>query len=357
MLNITETTTFELDSLPDVEAIRASDFELDSLPDAEAIRASDPLHMDQLFEGSIIPSLNEQGDILSLSILLRQYLPTIDSLAGYPDIQIHALARDLGILVGSITRFTNPFSVVPELQEVYQVLYQRRGMSPFHTVYDYGLWNPKGNRRRRFTDTRQEAAFIASVETGMQALHNSLSYLVEDVNVEAILNARAAFDPMVAAIIQVMKDVGGEFFAKELRPFFNPITLEDRLIEAPGGAQMPILLIDHLLWASDTSDVRYIDYRNKNLAYLPASLRIYILQTSGVPSIIRRVGPHDEHMRQAISKFIMVLASFRKPHEKLARDSFGHRGVDEIGSGGYQPDILTHINDLTYQQIRAVRYI
>lgn len=315
---------------------------------------ADPFSLNSNFAEGNIASMNEAKDSNSLVNLTRSATQIASTLGVENPVAVHAVSRDLGILLGSIARIDiNPLEIVPGLESVLQRIRDYRGMSPYHTVFDYALWNPSDERRRAFTSTKQERVFIEQVNLGLLSLFK-VNTILKNVDLESfdaasqIEQAVIEFQPMIRAIPEVMRRVGAKFFAETMRPFFNPIILDGVMYEGPGGAQMPIILTDQIIWAGQEIPAFYADFVKRNLVYLPVALKEKIESNLQIPFVeqIANLDSKDPR-RLAVNKFLTALISFRKPHEKLARDSFGHRQEEAVGSGGYTPDLLSELINLT----------
>lgn len=320
----------------------------------DGVLRADPISLDSTFIKGDIESMNNAKDSNSLINLARITTETTLTLGVKHPVHVHAIARDLGILIGSIARLDiNPIETVPGLESVLQRIRDYRGMSPYHTVFDYALWDPSDERRRTFTKSEQEIVFIEQVNLGLLSLFE-VNAILKNIDLESsdaaskIEQAVIKFQPMIRAIPEVMRRVGAKFFAETMRPFFNPITLDGVVYEGPGGAQMPIILTDQIIWAGKEIPTFYADFVKRNLAYLPVVLKNQIESNLQIP-FVEQISSLDSKapLRLAVNKFLTALISFRKPHEKLARDSFGHRQEAAVGSGGYTPDLLAELINLT----------
>jgi monodechloroaminopyrrolnitrin synthase len=94
---------------------------------------------------------------------------------------------------------------------------------------------------------------------------------------------------MVDAIFAVGKIVSPDVFTFKLRPFFDPKTVGGRTYFASGGAQMPVTMVDLLLWGIGETDKTCLMYWNENFQYLPNSYRSKIETISRGTSIVPSV--------------------------------------------------------------------
>ena len=56
---------------------------------------------------------------------------------------------------------------------------------------------------------------------------------------------------------RVLLGVSPEFFARELRPYFEDVHVAGRLYMGPAAAHIPLFLVDVLLWASDRGGAQF----------------------------------------------------------------------------------------------------
>jgi Domain of unknown function (DUF1864) len=59
---------------------------------------------------------------------------------------------------------------------------------------------------------------------------------------------------MIDSMNLVIKNVKPAFFARELRPYLEAVEVDGRPYLGPAAAQVPMWLVDELLWASDRND-------------------------------------------------------------------------------------------------------
>src|SRR5262249_38221878 len=116
---------------------------------------------------------------------------------------------------------------------------------------------------------------------------------------------------------------------------------------ASGGAQMPILIVDLILWGLGCHEQEYNGYVDDNLQYSPFLLRERVKTFGGKLSIIESVneavrrGVREENKRYALASiraligFTDTLLRYRGPHFNVAKKNFDLRPKGSVGSGGY----------------------
>lgn len=279
------------------------------------------------------------------------------------EVSAMAAARDLNMIASAITRFGLPLHHFPHLEEMLLTLAEITHEVPTDTVFGYGLRNPSGPRQRSFTKTKEESLFIESFSDGMVGLVAAIAGL-ETVQCMEITNPR--FPELMAessqhlrlmqqAIADVRRAVTPDFFTRKLRPFFDPKTIRGRTYFASGGAQMPVTMIDLILWGVEDTDRTYIAYRNENLQYLPRAYRSKIEVIMSKPSIVRSVFAQvnagfsfsvanvAQDSIRSLQDIADALLSFRAPHLAVAKANLRIRATGAVGSGGYDAEILQYL--------------
>jgi|SRR3989344_803527 len=336
--------------------------EIQSSINFAAVAEADPACLDDKFRDGVVAQMNISKDARGLLKLAETSVATL--VGKEADLTVEekwAVIRDCGILIGSLIRNgVNPIVEVNGLGRLSSNIGNETRMPPYHTVFHYTTVNPRGERERSFTGSGQEKIFIEQVRIGTDSFMESANQLFPVFTGDVGLETQEAIDRIamasislnigIATVPRVMKEVGAEYFARVMRPFFNQMEIGGEVYDAPGGAQMPLLAVDHVLWASDTAESDYVLFREKNLKYLPPFIRENILKTLGWPSIKSKVdsgGLMNNPVGKSLDQIITRLLSFRKAHEKLARDSFAYRSSDALGSGGATPDLLQDLSRIT----------
>lgn len=311
-----------------------------------------------------IRRLNTAGDAQEAS---RTSLVALDKLHHFqvnnPNQPPRALVREAGIFIGTYLRYNLTLDF-PEEQITYTPT-TPAGQSPYHTVYDYA---PLTGPYLSFTNTPQELAFQEAVRAGTIsmtqtaiALENIHTNGVTDPKSEALAKrAMASYTTSVNSITAVIRSVGGEFFARSMRPFFNPLRLNDRSYDAPGGSQLPQIFIDQILFACDLDSQDFRHHHRQNLCYLPTVVQAKTLAFDTKPSLLslyeeaHRLGQKTyglDHLKDLVA----TIYSMRRAHLRLASDSFSHRNQGAKGSGGQDPTFLDSLTDITHLQLQRAK--
>lgn len=331
----------------------------------QSVSTLDPLGFDMYFESGQFVQISQaaNGRLVRNFIgeAVSQIQPTfIQSLR---EIESMAAARDLNMIASVATRFEIPMRELPTLEELLLLLATRTNEVPTDTVFGYGTRNPPGTRRRSFTKSKEENLFIDSFSKGMSSITPSLAGL-ETVQSMDITNPRFSalvvestghFSEMQSSILEVREHITPEFFTHNLRPFFEPKTLRGNTYFAAGGAQMPVTMVDLILWGVEDTDRTYVGYRNENLRYLPRSYRSKVEVITSSPSILSQIteqvasGLHLSGQERALEsitslrQFADQIIKFRAPHLAIAKANMRIRSTDAVGSGGYDVRILEYL--------------
>lgn len=343
------------------------------------IASLDPLAIDDIIK--TLPKLNEQKDTIALVLMLVDMLPYTATAANFDCYQACAAMRDIGILLGSLKRHkVEPVNVIPDLEEKLNLLASKTSLPPRDTLLHYTVWNPQGERLRTYTGSADEKQLIESVRIAMQPLIMAIYYLktlhVIPINLlefnvicEQVL---IYFSQMVKGVVHAKKNVSPHYFAQELRFYFDPIILNQREYLGPGAVEMPVFVFDHLLWGADCKDEAYVDFKYTYLPYIQNHVRDIFKEFEGKESLVTKLvnslqgEPFNENVvlsAKALLKLFTMLKSFRMPHKKLADEAYAHskmasdtphsvsadKEARTKGSGGYSPQILDYILQLTLE--------
>jgi hypothetical protein len=236
-------------------------------------------------------------------------------------------------------------------------------MIPRDTVYHYTLWNPEGRRRRRYTDHPMELHLIAAVAHTLPDICEAVDRAfalphadLDDVSTALTISAIAlAAGRLVHVIDEVLANVTGVFFATQLRPFFEPITIGESEYFGPAAAHVPVALLDLCLWASDADCPDYAQFwRTSSIYGLPGwDTRAAVLEQR--PSLTTRLRRHHREASptvlssaEAMARSLRALLEFRAKHLKLAKSAYDPALTDfQQGSGGETISFLESVVELT----------
>ncbi|MGL4759472.1 MAG: monodechloroaminopyrrolnitrin synthase PrnB family protein [Patescibacteria group bacterium] len=273
----------------------------------------------------------------------------------------YCFLRDFGMLFATLKRYNIDLTDFPKFEYVLDISSKQLDEVPRDTVFTYGPMNSL-EQRRTFTNLKEENFFIDSFSEGMESLfnciealksaHKSLSSHYDDQTIAFHLNeANIAFRGMVTAIKQVHIKVPAQIFTNDLRPFFDPYAIKDKSYLAPGGAGMPVLIVDQILWSNEYWSDLYSGYFQTNLEYLPSCFRKASDGFVGQPTIRQLIEEKELKISSiAFCELCQTLLLFRGIHKKVADSNFKLRPDGSLGSGGHTPDeILKLLIDKTFE--------
>jgi hypothetical protein len=343
--------------------------------DSRQVRALDPLDADELFRR--LPAMNAAADVPALTGALRRLTDNATRALDGNVYRCRAVMRDLGFLLGSVKRHgVEPVVEVPEVEPVLLRLAERADVVPRDTVHHYSVWNPHGERQRSYTGTSEETALIDSVRLSLPRLAQAVELCVPLVEAELaspeFLTAMGGFRADLASLDEsielVIDRVSPEFFARELRPYFDEVVVGGRTWRGGAGAGLPVPLLDLTLWAADHGEPGYETFWREGMPYaLPEWRRLYPRLATG-PSLVTRVtaaladagaGPLDARLwsaATAVEQSLRALLIFRAKHVTVARRSYQEDvRLFPLGSSGGSVELLTSIVRLTRDNALAVR--
>jgi hypothetical protein len=338
----------------------------------DKIQSLDPLNFDHALP--VLHELNREGNTHEIIQLLYRHLPVPDRLDGFGYEEAIASMRDLGIFIGVLKKHgIEPVDVVPELEYVLLVLMVKTGLPPRDTLIHYTAWNPSDERIRTYTGLEDEKQLIESVKIAYPSLLEAIRLLEETHQIplndpafaEHCNTVREMLEGMVRGIVLAKRKVSPEVFANELRFYYDAIKVDyNNRYMGPGAVEMPMFLIDHLLWSCDCDDEVYADFKKGYLNYNLPVVRDVYHRFDQKPSLTTRMSnafaedPSMEHFNSALalSDLFTVLKSFRMPHKKVAESAYQHQDDNhhQKGSGGYAVDILQHIIDLQQRKTASL---
>ncbi|TWP54018.1 DUF1864 family protein [Lentzea tibetensis] len=310
--------------------------------------------------------------------VLRNALPSIEEVATASLPDLLAMMRDLGILLGSVKRHgVEPVAVAPELEEVLPLIARRSGMViPRDTIYHYVLWNPVGPRERLYTGLPMERMLMSAVRVALPMLSTAVDVCtsLDDATPGELAFATSVNE--LATLVGTMRDsmdlvianVGPEFFARTMRPYFQDIRVGDDTWLGPAAAHVPVALIDLRVWASDHADDCYLDFVDHSAWYALERWRPLYRDWQRGPSLVSRVVEAlERHPRQdvpyvinasaeALCRTMRALTVFRGKHLSIAREAYApDTGLYELGSGGGSVALLENVMNQARDMATLVR--
>ncbi|MEV7617221.1 monodechloroaminopyrrolnitrin synthase PrnB family protein [Streptomyces sp. NPDC089799] len=345
-----------------------ADIDVTSEERNEAVRRLDPLRLDEDLRS--LAKMNEAADVAALARVLGEALPCEDIVSAFTVPECLAAMRDLGMYLGSLKRHgVSAFEAVPGATRCFQLLGLRTRMIPRDTVYHYTCWNPEGDRERLYSGQQMERSLIGAVRRCIPDLAHAVAVgrsLQDDgdpygpAHAEKLLCLAAHVTAADRAMGDVMANVTPEFFALELRPFFEDVHIAGRRYMGPAAAHIPLFLIDLLLWASDRGSPEYLDFCHEVALHTLPDWQERYAEWARMPSLTSRIaealcgpcaqsGPDPlESGARGLRQALRSLTAFRGKHLVMARRAY-HEEVRlyELGSGGGSVGLLEDILTLT----------
>lgn len=320
----------------------------------------DPLRADEVL--AHLPVMNARGDVLALTRALADLLPSDYHLSRLRTDECVAAMRDLGMFLGSLRRHgVEPADVVAELEPVLLELGRRTRMTPRDTVYHYTYWNPVGVRRRTYTGDPEESALIDSTRITLGPLADAVELCrqLSVMDVEDMSGPLCALATHVRSFGESMRTLRGrltpEYFAATMRPYFQPVRVGGRPYAGPAGSQVPLFLVDIVVWAADQGSPEFTEFHQHATPYLVPAWRDLPDRWTRTPSVVTRIAaamrlrdPAAEQTARACADVLRALIEFRGKHIVFARKAYDPDiGLFPSGSGGGTVRLLDTILHLT----------
>jgi len=329
-----------------------------------SVSGLDPFNLDYCFEAEFASMANMSTPNEMFNFVEKHFSGfTLHDLTNLNEVAAMAATRDVSMFCSALAKFGVTMGEIPILETILVQLSSKTREVPADTVFSYGPRNPKGGRRRMFTSTPEEELFIQSFVDGMEGLIIVLACLEVLQNMDICdpfysqyaIEASDGMKKMVNSMVKVRKIITPEIFTYTLRPFFEPKSICGKTYFAPGGAQMPVTMIDLLLWGVGETDKFCLSYWNENFKYLPASYRskieIITRGSSIVPSVVHRISKGVKPVMvsnavasvEALLELFDQIMFFRAPHLGVAKANMKIRQQGALGSGGYDSYILQYL--------------
>ncbi|NIE55333.1 MULTISPECIES: monodechloroaminopyrrolnitrin synthase PrnB family protein [unclassified Burkholderia] len=336
-----------------------------------AVAACDPLQARALVLQ--LPGLNRKKDVPGIVGLLREFLPAHGVPPGWGFVEAAAAMRDIGFFLGSLKRHGHePVDVVPGLEPVLLDLARATDLPPRETLLHVTVWNPAtADAQRSYSGLDDETHLLESVRISMASLEAAIALTVGLCDVplrspafeEGCVELAACLQKMVESIVYAYRFISPQVFYDELRPFYEPIRVGGLSYLGPGAVEMPLFVLEHVLWGSQSDHPAYREFKETYLPYVLPAFRAVYARFAGEPSLVDHALADAQQARArgepvgaglaALERIFEVLLHFRAPHLKLAERTYeaGQSGPT-IGSGGYAPSMLGDLLTLT----RAARF-
>lgn len=328
------------------------------------VAAADPLGCDEFFAREFV-SLNRDGAASGLAQRLSHAARLAAGIVRPARVDALAALRDLGMMTAALVRAGAPQEDLSEARSALTRMGRMAAEVPRDTVYSYGPRNPAGPRERHFTDTSDERAFIESFRQGANTIGETIAALMpacqmtlDDPRLPAAIDLAAeSLRRLVDTMIRVRTEVRPAVFTGEIRPFFEIIEVDGRAYVAPGGAQLPMLPVDLMVWADRIPQIQLYRYLRENVEYYPRQYRELVRFLEGRPSLLLRLessrsAPTTVQVAKSLEALISQLTRFRHPHRKVTQDNMRLRTY-----GSYQTEVLDQLVENTnaaHARVKAV---
>lgn len=332
----------------------------------EATQHADPLRADSWLPETL-PILNQtenkQG-LIQLLVILGNALPAIERLTAD---EAWAAIRDLGFVMGAIKRCgVEPVPLLPGFETVLLELARKaQCQHPRDNVFTLTVANPVGSRRRTYSGTPSEHAFIDAVGRSIKAMDACVAELVklfaiplsEPQFAEHLETACNHFRRVTDALVQSHKTVDPCWFSNEFVRNLKSIDIDGSPRHGPSANQSPMLLIDWFLFGA--SNEHYHEQFHALSLHLRPIHHQWLAEFATNPgmSLIEWVNQNYKTVESSASRQVLqglmdllkAIRIFRYPHRKIALNSFALRSKEQqIGSGGMSPDAdLKQFEDFT----------
>ncbi|GEM_PF-1692065 len=332
----------------------------------ERVREYDPLEADEFFK-TRFRELNESRNMEELLQEAISLSKRTDAFLASPHTreQLFAVHRDFCFLTTALGVRGVDIEAHPEIRDTARRLIELTGESPRDSVYTYIFRNPPGERLRTFSSSEHERALLRGFQIGMDSLFLAIE------SAEQLSRTPENSAEYVSLCEKIVTGLGGmvegmrearnippDVFMNSIRPYSDPIKFEGKEYFGPGGAQVPIYLVDLLLWSSDSNQEWYNSHITHSAANGPRVYREFAAQLLGKPSALSKLLQHghggENASAQSLRKCLLFLRKFRLTHFKVAKSTFAIRGEDAIGSSGSAVTILEQINNALEEAIARV---
>jgi len=246
----------------------------------------------------------------------------------------------------------------------------------------YGDHNPQDERARLFTGTVEERALYRGLALGESRLDDLLDELAVIATAPLGRPGPAAaadrltglWQPMIDAARLMRKARVAPVMAVDIAPWVsNVLTIDGQDYRGPTAAQLPVVLVDWLLWGCDVDDPRYVEYFLYYFAEQPWRRRWLVEQvlacTEGRSLVTRweqdadRIAPRHRaaarRTRAGLDALLTRMIGFRVSHLRFAKPSLPEReaGDRSWGSGQFDPEMLDRLlghTERAQARLRAV---
>lgn len=332
----------------------------------------DPLNLDgDLFH---LPEYNAKANTLMICQLGKKAVGNFRKAGIENREEAYAALRDLDFITSSLDRHgLKPMAEVDGLEDAMLWAGFVGDSVPRGTITTYAGVNPDGERRRSFTGSKEEDIFIDSLKVSFDELEiamNGLSRLTlrsggSDV-IRSLDESTSAMQTMTNSTVSVMRNIPPTIFTGQIRPYFEPIDIDDKSYVAANGSQLQLVGVEKMVYGTGGVDSIESDFFEENMPYLNAAqrgrLQVFseVNQGKNLLAMIEEGHNNGEDIAEvlvSLSGLSKMIRKFRYPHRKVAEDNFKLRPDGSVGSGSYTPAVLTDLIHTTEARIAHVQEI
>lgn len=320
----------------------------------------DPFEIDQ--ELACLPEINTNKDIEKLLRILSLITDKFELIKQANFNTSQAMLRDIGFIISSLRRFNIQICEADKIIESALILLGEKTNSiPRETSYHYGICNPTDSRQRTFTNYPDEVHLINGVRIFAVDLEIILNELIrtysiiekdESISEDLIQYITEKLNASFQAVGSELRKIDPYIFSTELRPYFDPINVAGQLYVGPGGGQVPLLIIDNILFAFGLpKDHVYRVFSEEGISFLTEELReIYKTYSLKIPLVDLCVEKQHKTSIKLLEELFNSLIKYRQAHYTVAKNALSekNKGNYNTGSAGYRLDMV-------YQTLMATK--
>lgn len=322
----------------------------------------DPFGLDEWFRGGPPLARRDVGESLHHLHRITASPPDIPG----AEVALAAL-RDLDLLLCHSHRLApGVWPRIPQLEALLLRLGKVGDHIPRGANDTYGIRNPLPPNTRTYTRTPQEHALYRGLALGESRLDDLLVALVaclvnpvdSPAHVDAARALVAGWEPMIDGVKLMRRAVVAPVMGGQIAPWVSAtFTIGGRGYRGPTAAQLPVVLVDWLIWGCNAHDDVYRDYYRYYAAEQPGYRRQMVaaaLGCSGGRGLLRKIDGELLQVRdpraalaslEALADLLRRMYGFRTAHAHIAKPSLPIRpkGAESWGTGEFDPEMLDRL--------------
>lgn len=345
------------------DAQQAQPYHVLRTPPASDVRGLDPLRLDEFYGGKPLA----RRSLPSVMAALHKATRLACGIRALNGATALAILRDLDPLVCAVeARTPGAWQRVDGLEEVLMKCGRVADHIPRGDNATYGLFNPPPPRTRTFTHTPEEHALFRGLAMGESRLDELLGRLAvcltrrldDPVHADAAESLAEQWEPMVDAAKLMRRAHVAPVMGAQIAPWVShTISIGGRGYRGPTAAQLPVVMVDWMIWGIDRVDPIYRDYHRYYAAEQPLPRRRLVehaLRDASGRSLLSRLAEDlpqvaDRTVAQrsldGIDTLLRRMYGFRSAHAVFAKTSLPVRGDGDQswGTGEFDPEMLDRL--------------